>query len=472
MKKLTLSIIGFIAGISISLNAIGQAYNITDMDEFILEQMEIFHVPGLSAVIVKGDSVVWNSNFGYMILEDSIPVNDSSLFAVYSIGKSVTSACVMQLWDEGLLGLDQSINDFLPFEFDNPLQPSDSISARMLMSHTASIRDGNIYTYVTIGDPTITLHYFMENYFGAGGEFYGTGNFYNLTPGTQFHYSNYGIALNGFLVEALTGVSFKDYIRNSLLTPLHMDASAWFLSELNMNNLSTGYSYSGGSFLPKPHYGHPAYPGLSLRSTALELANYVIMLLNHGEFEGVNILSAAAVDSMSTVQNPNWTFSYGVAGLGLFKREGYGNRVVWGHNGGSSGGFANHFYFCPEENSGIVITTNSEQYVDPIVEYLFDYAETIITKVPSKTHMEELQLSFYPNPACEYAYLRINNSYSKKIEITLFTTDGILVKSWKHNLNQSGEKEFRLDMHNLPAGIYFCRVQIGNEMVTKKIIKL
>ena len=49
-----------------------------------------------------------------MNLEDSIPVNDSTLFNVISIGKSLTSACVMQLWDKQLLGLDQNINNFYP----------------------------------------------------------------------------------------------------------------------------------------------------------------------------------------------------------------------------------------------------------------------------------------------------------------------------------------------------------------------
>ena len=42
-----------------------------------------------------------------MNLEDSIPVSDSTLFNIFSIGKSLTAACVMQLWDEGFLGSDR-----------------------------------------------------------------------------------------------------------------------------------------------------------------------------------------------------------------------------------------------------------------------------------------------------------------------------------------------------------------------------
>lgn len=65
---------------------INQNVFLDEIDEFILEQMDIFHVPGLSACIVVGDSVAWNNNYGYMNLEESIPVHDSTLFTVFSIG--------------------------------------------------------------------------------------------------------------------------------------------------------------------------------------------------------------------------------------------------------------------------------------------------------------------------------------------------------------------------------------------------
>ena len=147
----------------------------------------------------------------------------------------------------------------------------------MLTSHSSSINNGNIYTYVSIGDPLIGLGFFLENFLSAGGIVFiiittiGTCN-----QGQQFHYDNYGVALNGYLVEPLTGISFSQYAQDSLLAPLEMDKSAWFLAEFNVSNLATGYTWSGGNYTPVPHYGHPAYPGLSLRSTALELANYTL----------------------------------------------------------------------------------------------------------------------------------------------------------------------------------------------------
>lgn len=463
MKKLTLiTAIILTTSILLSINLKSQNNSLSGIDEFILGEMESYHVPGLSAVIIKGDSVIWNNNYGYMNLEDSIPVSDSTLFNVFSIGKSITTACVMQLWDKQVLGLDQNINDFLPFQIDNYWN-DDSITARMLMSHTASLKDGNIYDFVTIGDPDTSLSYFIENFYGTGGEYYSAANFYNLTTGTAFHYSNYGIGVLGYLVEPLTGIEFNQYVNDSLLSPLSMNSSAWFLNELNMDKLATGYEYGGGIFQPKLHYGHPAYPGLFLRSTGLELANYVIMLLNDGVYNNANILSSAAIDSMTTVQNPYWIFSYGTTGLGLFERVNhFGDRTVWGHNGGSSGGYAAHFYVCKEENTGIVITTNSEQYVDPIVEYLFDYADSLINITPEKLQSKQIKLHIFPNPA--------------KNKITISTKDGLIIKEI-NIYNQIGQRVIHkkgisktVDVSKLRQGMYIIEIEIDNGKYRSKLI--
>ena len=55
------------------------ADGLADLDEFITEQMDIHHIPGLSASIVLGDSIVWGNNFGFADLENNIPVSDLTI---------------------------------------------------------------------------------------------------------------------------------------------------------------------------------------------------------------------------------------------------------------------------------------------------------------------------------------------------------------------------------------------------------
>jgi len=74
MKKFTLSIIVLFAGAIFGLNLESQNGDLLNIDEFVQQQMELNHVPGLSAAIIAGDSVVWYNSYGYLNLEDSTPV--------------------------------------------------------------------------------------------------------------------------------------------------------------------------------------------------------------------------------------------------------------------------------------------------------------------------------------------------------------------------------------------------------------
>ncbi len=384
MKKITLIaalfLVTFVLLIGItsySQNSPTKSKELANLDEFILEQMEISNVPGMSACIIVGDSLVWDNNYGYADLELNKPVTDSTLFAVLSIGKSVSAVSFMQRWENGGMGLDQDVNDVLPFNVQNPWVTQNTITPRMLMCHSSSLSDYHFDDYVTIGDAGVELGGFLQNYL-APGTYYSNDNYYNQIPGTQYHYSNIGPGLTGYIVETLSGIGFSDYVKDSLFTPMDMSRSAWFLADIDTNNLARGYEYVSGSFQPWPYLGHPAYPGIMLRSTARELSNYIIMYLNNGNYKGIQILERESVDSMTTVQNPAWLGSYGSPGLGLYYRDDFGNRTVWGHNGGSVTGYAAQLYFCRDENTGIVLTTNSNQYVDAIVERMFEYAAMII----------------------------------------------------------------------------------------------
>ncbi|MEZ5195602.1 MAG: metallophosphoesterase [Bacteroidales bacterium] len=81
-------------------------------------------------------------------------------------------------------------------------------------------------------------------------------------------------------------------------------------------------------------------------------------------------------------------------------------------------------------------------------------------------------LSISPNPVNDYVVLSLNTQSQIMVAVCICNTTGICLKNWQFQHHQAGEKEFTLDLKDLPAGIYFCRAQIGNEIVTKKIIKL
>ncbi|MDZ7741292.1 MAG: serine hydrolase domain-containing protein [Bacteroidota bacterium] len=132
--------------------------------------------------------------------------------------------------------------------------------------------------------------------------------------GTAFSYTNFGIGLNGYLVKVLSGIDFGQHVHDSIFMPLDMERSCFFLSDLNIFNLAIGYDPDGG---PNPHYGMASYPGVTMRSRALELSNFAIMMINDGIFRGNRILEKESIDSMCVVQYP----ALSNCGLGLYRYQ-------------------------------------------------------------------------------------------------------------------------------------------------------
>jgi hypothetical protein len=87
-------------------------------------------------------------------------------------------------------------------------------------------------------------------------------------------------------------------------------------------------------------------------------------------------------------------------------------------------------------------------------------------------YSSDLNFSISPNPVNENATVTLGSMFAGSINISLYNSTGICIKNWQFQNQQPGQKELFLDLKDLLAGVYFCRVQIGNEMATKKIIKV
>ena len=383
MKRIVFFISLFLLTNVKTLDAQNHGSDLANLDKFIINQMEQLNEPGFAACIIKGNSVIWSGNYGFANLEDSIAVSDSTLFTVYCVGQPILAACALQLWEDQLLEMDQNVNNILPFQVDNPHFEPDSITARMLLTSTSSISDYQFHTYATIGDPTESLGFFLEQYLCPSGIYYSNNNFFTSQPGTYYKKSVTGYALCGYLAETITGINFNELATTNLFNPLGMKSSARFLNELNIDNLAIGYLYNEGIYQPYPHYGFAAYPSLTLRSTVSELANFVIMLMNKDVFNGNEILDSATVDSMLTVQPPTVSRGFGIGKSQIWNHHGTFQRTVWGQRGGGASGYAGAIHFCPDDNTGVVYLSNTSQYNLAIEKKLFDYAAMFVIAEPA-----------------------------------------------------------------------------------------
>ncbi|MEZ5197940.1 MAG: T9SS type A sorting domain-containing protein [Bacteroidales bacterium] len=86
-------------------------------------------------------------------------------------------------------------------------------------------------------------------------------------------------------------------------------------------------------------------------------------------------------------------------------------------------------------------------------------------------YSSDLNFSISPNPINENATVTLGSMFIGSINICLYNSTGICLKSWQFNADQSRQTEFQINLNEVPAGMYFLHVNAGDDSITKKIIK-
>jgi len=353
------------------IKPLGSNSNITleFLDGFIASQMEAKHISGLAASVVVGNEIVWTKEAGLANRETGMEVTDSTLFLTYSVSKMFTGLALMQLYDKGLFGLDDNINDYLPFEVVHPQFPNVAITFRMLMTHTSGITEPwSVISSVMVEgyDWPGNLHDFLEDFFVPGGQHYSTSHFSNYAPGNGWFYSNVGATLAGYLTEVISGIPFNQYCKDSLLVPMDMNHSSFHMADLDTSLLARPYEFNGASFIPLGHISNATLPAGFLRTSNQQMANFLKTMVNHGNFEGKQIIAEATLDTMTRGHIfPNQN-------IGLFMAYDF-NYDFWGHTGGLSG-LKTFVFFHKTENWGVSLLTNGDGDYYDIAYMLSQYA--------------------------------------------------------------------------------------------------
>ena len=280
----------------------------------LVNQLKAYDIPGLAAIIVKDGRIVCASAAGMADIGQKRPVTPETLFLIGSVSKTITATALMQLFEEGKFGLDDDIDNYLPFHVDIPFQPDAPVTFRQLLTHTASIDDNPDYIncpgwctygssigpFVTRGaDSPVSLADFTKGYLTPDGPYYDWDrNFELAAPGTKSDYSNMGLVIVGYLVEVISGVPFDRYCKTHIFTPLGMEKSSWRLAGIDQSILAMPYDKNSSGFVPYGQYGEVDYPDGMLRTSVTELAHFLISYVEGGVYNGERILKPETVASM------------------------------------------------------------------------------------------------------------------------------------------------------------------------------
>lgn len=329
------------------------------MDERIPALIKHYKIPGCSIAIVKGGEIVWTQSYGYADIASGRKLTVDTPMSVQSITKSVTSWGVMRLAEKGLIDLNAPASQYLnSWQFPKADYPSEKITVRQLLSHTAGMPLGDFTKMYSPAQEKPSNRNAMSEEAVLMRE-----------PGTKFSYSNIGYNILEILIEDVTGQSFSEYIRNEVLLPLGMENSFFDIERDTTPYPSTGYNLKGEAV---PVYVYPSKGSGGLFSTAEDIARFAAA--------GMKENSVLSRESINRMYQSECT-KIGVYGL-IFDGYGFGhyveklpNGALSVSHGGQGNGIMTHLQAVPETGDAIVILTNSQRSWPFIAYVLSDWAK-------------------------------------------------------------------------------------------------
>ncbi|MCH2065081.1 MAG: beta-lactamase family protein [Roseibacillus sp.] len=352
----------------------------SELDRFIMDGMREARVPGLAAAIVKGGRVSWSGAYGWANISEKRPVTKDTFFQLASVSKTVTACVVMQQVERGNLALDADINEVLPFALRNPAHPDVPITLRHLLTHTSGVRDNWDLledTWVKDGDFPMPLGKSLSAYLEPGGEYYSEGkNFYGWAAGSRSKYSNVGVALAALVAEVKSKTPFEELARIGVFGPLGMKGSAFLLEGMDKSRLAMPYAFKkkSGAFKALGHHGYLDFPSGLMRSSAAQMARFLLAFIGDGKFGEVRILKDDSVAAMRRVSMPKVAPGQGLA---WYTERVAGTRLM-GHDG-SDPGVSTMMYYRPGDGTGFVFLMNAEprggRFEEVLARRLLEFAQ-------------------------------------------------------------------------------------------------
>lgn len=312
------------------------------------------NTPAIGIALVTGDGPQWVAGLGLASLEQQTPADENTLFRIGSITKMFVGIAVLKLVEDGRVNLDDKLRDLAPdIPFENPWEETSPIRLVHLLEHTTGWDDMSLAEYAYAAPDSMSLK--------AGLDHRPLSRKSRWVPGTRMAYCNTGPAVAAYIVEKITGKKFEDYVQELVFDPLQMDSTSFYFSQAYQERGATLY-VNGKA---KDYWHILTRPAGSVNSSATDMANFLHMLLQRGEFAGQQIISPSSFSRMETGQTNSGAAAGVTAGYGLHNYTGgHENYHVafHGHNGGMEGALAELAYL-PELNVGYVMMINSGDFL-------------------------------------------------------------------------------------------------------------
>ncbi|MCP5146071.1 MAG: beta-lactamase family protein [Gammaproteobacteria bacterium] len=273
-----------------------------ELDAYLQAAVTNTHIPGMVALVVDRDGVIYEQAFGLMDSAKQRPMSPTAIFRLASMTKAITSTAAMILVEEGKVRLDAPVADYLPgfdkLEVLSSWNAEDgSYTARpartaMTVRHLLTNTSGLAYAFVS--EPINKL---------TGGAIGGSavGLPLQFDPGTDWVYGESTRVL-GRLIEAVSGQDLADFLRSRLLQPLGMPDTTFDVPLADHERVVTTHQYDGTRMTETPNpdgvISSPHNGDGGLNGTARDYGRFIRLFLNEGRSDDVTVLQPATIALM------------------------------------------------------------------------------------------------------------------------------------------------------------------------------
>lgn len=332
-----------------------------ELDQLAAETGRALGVVG-GQVAVLHEGVLHEGCHGLSNLDTGVPVTPDTLFQVGSTTKVHTAVLVMQLVEEGRIGLDVPVREQLPgFRLADPGATA-TVTPRHLMSMSSGIDNG---PYTDFGRGDDALARYVAGLADVPMVF---------SPGEGYGYSNASTNVSGRLVEHVTGQSWEDVLRERLLDPAGLLQSATSAEDVIWRRHALGHTNGQEPSLLQ-HWALPRSMGPAggtLCQSAGDLARLGAVFLRGGTaLTGATVLPRRAVEQMQAPQvSVPATLLADWWGLGPYGKTWDGSRVL-GHSGTNIAG-SSYLLWAPERKLAVATTVNCPGQGYPFARRVFE----------------------------------------------------------------------------------------------------
>ncbi len=310
-------------------------------------QMLYRHLPGVAVGVVADQQLVWSKGFGFADVERQTSMTPQTKFRMASHSKLFTATAIMQLREQGRLRLDDPVSKYLPwFRVTRAEEDDPEITIEELLTHSSGLPREAGSHWTTFDFPT------SEELRGLMADRQAP-----FSPEVRWKYSNLAFSVAGLVIEAVSGQTWANYVRQHIYVPLGMTASS---VDQNVDGLAVGYNrlMPDNTRATNPFVdakGMAAATGIT--STVDDMAKFASAQFRTGSRGGANILSTGSLRQMHRVRvlENNWTQGNAIGFAVRRERD-----KIYVSHGGSYPGYQTQTMLYPEGKVAVIVLTNAD----------------------------------------------------------------------------------------------------------------